>query len=288
MMMTEPNPPTLARVFARRTNATPTDALAFYDEPPLYPPQVDEVHVSVTFTWDVPRAERLARAWKRIAPVTIGGPGTGMPGGEFTPGLYLKPGYVITSRGCPNKCWFCSVWRREGHEVRELPVTDGWNVLDDNLLACSPDHFAAVCAMLCRHRGRVRFTGGLEAARLTDYHAGELRELRPKALFMAYDTPDGWEPLRAATDTLLRAGFTTQSHVLACYVLIGYPRDTEAEARDRLEAVKSLGLTPYAMLWRDEQGQQLPEWSRLQRCYVRPSLIYGNKPATTAQKGLLL
>lgn len=277
----------IARVFARRTNATPTDALAFYDEPPLDPPQVDEVHVSVTFTWDMERAERLARAWERIAPVKIGGPGAGMRGEEFTPGLYLKPGYVITSRGCPNHCWFCSVPKREG-PLRELPVTDGWNVLDDNLLACSPEHFAAVCDMLRQYRGRVRFTGGLEAARLTDYHAGELRELRPKALFMAYDTPDDWEPLRTATDALLRAGFTTTSHVLACYVLIGYPRDTETEARARIEAVKSLGLMPYAMVWRDEQGHKLPEWGRLQRQNVRPQLIYGGKPESKAQEALAL
>ena len=37
-----------------------------------------------------------------------------MSGGDFVPGRYLAPGYVITSRGCPNRCWFCSVWRREG------------------------------------------------------------------------------------------------------------------------------------------------------------------------------
>lgn len=134
----------------------------------------------------------------------------------------------------------------------------------------------------------MRFTGGLEAARLRDYHAGELRELRPKALFMAYDTADDWEPLRAATDALLRAGFTTTSHVLACYVLIGYPRDTESEARERIEAVKDLGLMPYAMVWRDEQGRKLPEWGRLQRRNVRPQLIYGGKPESKAQEALAL
>ncbi|MCL5103035.1 MAG: hypothetical protein M1133_02815 [Armatimonadetes bacterium] len=113
----------IARVFPRRTKATPVDDLAFYDEPGLFPPCVDEVHVSVTFTYDLPRAEHLAKAWERVAPVTIGGPATGMPGGEFTPGAYLKAGYVITSRGCPNRCWFCSVWRREGN-TRELVRRD--------------------------------------------------------------------------------------------------------------------------------------------------------------------
>ena len=33
----------------------------------------DEVHVSVTFTWDLPKAERLADLWKYVAPIKIGG-----------------------------------------------------------------------------------------------------------------------------------------------------------------------------------------------------------------------
>ena len=62
----------------------------------------------------------------------IFGPATGMCGEAFTPGLYLKHGYTITSRGCHNHCWFCSVPKREG-TLRELPITDGWNILDDNV-----------------------------------------------------------------------------------------------------------------------------------------------------------
>lgn len=141
----------IARVFPRRTKASPVDALAFYDEPGLFPVEADQVHVSVTFTYDIPRAERLAKAWERVAQVTMGGPAMGAAGGDFTPGMYLKPGYVITSRGCPNWCWFCSVPKREG-DIRELPITEGYNVLDDNLLACSEEHIRKVFAMLKRQR----------------------------------------------------------------------------------------------------------------------------------------
>ena len=105
------------------------------------------MHVSVTFTWDMPEAERLAASWERVAPVKIGGPATGMRGEDFVPGRYLKPGYVITSRGCANHCWFCSVPAREGL-LRELPITPGWNILDDNLLACSESHIKKVLGML--------------------------------------------------------------------------------------------------------------------------------------------
>ena len=77
----------IARVFPRRTKATPDDEYAFVGEPGLFlPPSINEVHVSVTFSWDLPEAERLARAWKRIAPVKIGGPATGMSGRLFCSG----------------------------------------------------------------------------------------------------------------------------------------------------------------------------------------------------------
>ena len=116
----------IARVFPRKTNATPDDALAFVCRAP--PPDlkdVDEVHVSATFSYDIPVAEGLAEQWRALGvPVLVGGPAYGALGGEFTPGLYLKSGYVITSRGCPNACWFCSVPAREG-DLRELTVHDG-------------------------------------------------------------------------------------------------------------------------------------------------------------------
>ena len=107
------------------------------------PDDISEIHISVTFTWDLLEAERLAEAWSRYGNVKIGGPATGMRGEAFTPGLYLKQGYTITSRSCHNHCWFCSVPKREGF-LRELPITDGWNLLDNNILASSEKHIRAV------------------------------------------------------------------------------------------------------------------------------------------------
>ncbi len=71
----------------------------------------------------------------------------------------MKKGYVITSRGCPNRCWFCAVPKREGGRLRELPVTDGWIITDDNFLACSAKHIDQVFAMLKRQPHRPQFTG---------------------------------------------------------------------------------------------------------------------------------
>lgn len=264
---------TLARVFPSRTKATPDDALAFSGPPPLlFPPEVDAVHVSVTFSWDIPYAEWLAEQWQMVAPVTIGGPALGTRGTDFEPGRYLAPGYVITSRGCPNRCWFCDVWRRDG-DVQELPIREGWNILDDNLLACSDAHVRAVFGMLGRHRNKVQFTGGLEAGKLKPWHVEALRELRPRQMFFAYDTAADLEPLREAGRMLLGAGWTTKSHRLRCYVLVGYEHDSFEKADQRLHEATAAGFLPMAMLWRGRTGLTDPRWRRFQRRWARPAIM---------------
>jgi hypothetical protein len=271
---------TTARVFPRRTNATPDDDYAFVGDPHLFVPEdVSEAHISVTFTWDLPEAERLARAWRRFGPVRIGGPATGMRGEDFAPGKFLKEGYVITSRGCPNRCWFCSVPRREG-TLRELPVMPGYAVLDDNLLACSEGHVRRVFAMLKESRKLFGypplFTGGIEAKRLKPWHVELFRELRPKRIYFAYDTPDDLPPLEEAMRLFREAEYGSHS-ILRCYTLIGFPGDTLASAEARLNTVVRLGLCPMAMLYRDETGDTTLAWRRFQRAWARPAAIYGRR-----------
>ncbi|MCL2647233.1 MAG: hypothetical protein FWD61_09540 [Phycisphaerales bacterium] len=272
----------IARVFPRRTNATPDDEMAFVGNPPLWA-EADEVHISVCWTWDLPEAERLAKEWRHVAPVKIGGPATGMRSEEFVPGMYLKKGYVITSRGCPNRCWFCSVPKREG-PVRELPIRDGWNVLDDNLIACSEKHIRGVFAMLARQSHRIEFTGGLEARRMKPWIAHELRKLKPKQVFFACDSPLDLEPLREAGNMMFDAGFTQRSHVLRCYVLCGYPRDVMIEADIRMSEVKRAGFIPMAMLYRDAKGDRDPEWMKFQKAWARPAIICSKLPWRPSRK----
>jgi len=262
----------IIRVFPRRTKATPTDELAFVGYPTMFA-EADEVHISVIFSGDLPEAERLEKEWRHVAPVKIGGPATGQRGEDFTPGMYLKQGYVITSRGCPNRCWFCGVWRREGDVVRELPVTEGWNILDDNLLACSDDHIKNVFAMLAKQRERSYFTGGLEAARLKAWHVEELVKLKPKEMFFAYDGPEDKEPLFEAGKMLKQAGFKL-CHPLRAYVLVGYRGDTFNAAKERFADCARAGFMPMAMLYMDENGERDPEWVRFTWPWIRPAIVH--------------
>jgi hypothetical protein len=266
----------IARVFPRRTNATPDDTYAFVGEPDFsdLPEDITEIHISVSFTWDLPKAEELADLWGGVAPVKIGGPATGMRGEDFTPGMYVKPGYLATSRGCPCRCWFCGVPAREGNVVRELPIRQGWNLIDDNFLACSEKHIRSVFAMLNRQkRGITQFTGGLEAARLKPWHVELLKELRPKQIFFAFDTPDDLPALEEAARLFRAAEYGTRN-ILRCYVLVGYPGDSFQEAEQRLRTVMRLGFCPMAMLFRDYIGVTDAEWRKFQTVWARPAIIY--------------
>lgn len=268
----------LIRVFPRRTKATPDDELALCRPPELFD-EADEVHVSVAFTWDIPAAEKLAEQWKHVAPVKVSGPAYNDPGLEFIPGRYIKRGYVITSRGCPRRCWFCSVWKRQP-TATPLEIHDGWNILDDNLLACPRPHVEAVFDMLRRQNRRIRFTGGLEALALQDYQVDLLAGLPQKPdCFFAYDPGDEFETLAIAAKKLLDAGFTVQSHRLRCYVLIGHPKDSFEEAEKRLRQIQGIGFTPMAMLWRPgkkEEERFAPDisWHKFQRRWARPAIIH--------------
>lgn len=252
----------ILRVFPRLVKAaTPDDDLAVVGREPELADygRCDEVHVSVTFDWDKPKGERLAEAWQVLGvPVKLGGPAYLSEAGEFTPGMYLKKGYTITSRGCPNKCDFCKVPEREG-ALRMLPIRDGWNVLDNNLLACPMDHQRAVFDMLDRQCRPVRFTGGIEAARFTNWHLNRMCGMKIESMWMAYDYPADYEPLMDAVammqGTLVRPH---KSKVVGAYVLMGRRGDTPEAAEKRLRSVIALGIKTQAMLF-DNGAQCKPE-----------------------------
>ena len=267
----------MIRVFPRKTKATPDDAKVYFTGPPIADLADKLVHVSCTFTYDRGRAEALAAQWRaRGYDVKVGGPAYGDRGGEFVPGRYLKPGNVFTSRGCNKNCWFCKVHDREG-DIRELPIVDGWKVQDSNLLQCSDEHVRAVFQMLERQPEKPYFTGGLDASELRTWHAEELRRIKTEGMYFAYDDPADLEPLKAAAEKIWAAGFSRKRHNVACYILIGYPRDTFDAAKKRIAQVIDLGLTPFAMLYRNESGDVSPDWVSFQAHWANPTKIYGSK-----------
>ena len=268
------------RVFARKTTFTPTDPLAFYDEPPLFGQPDLPVKVSVTFTWDINKGKRLAQAWAgRSKKVVLGGPAFGDPGGEFVPGMFMKEGVTITSRGCTKNCPWCLVSKREG-KLRELEIKPGHIVNDNNLLACSRGHIERVFEMLAGQKA-VQFKGGLDIDYLEPWHVDLMKEISLDELWVACDNQAGLKRLEKAKDLL--ADFSIEKK--RCYVLIGHNGETLTDAESRCEAVYEKGFLPFAQKFRDEKNTKKHslEWQDLARKWSRPAIYRSHAKSKSIQ-----
>jgi len=261
----------IVRVFPRKTSMTPIDDFVFVGDPPLWRPEADEVHVSVTFTWDIQEGKRLAAVWSNYYPhVRLGGPAITGSNGDFTPGRYIKRGVTFTSRGCPNHCPWCLVPEYEG-PLQLLDIKPGYIVQDNNFLATPMRHRHAVYEMLRQQSKATVFSGGLESSRVTDKIASELKSIRIHSVFLAADTDAALRPLQDAVDRLAFLGL--RSNKLRCYVMIGRERIEQAEKR--LEAVWEIGCLPFSQLYQPPERyiRYSRSWRDLNRKWSRPAAI---------------
>jgi len=261
------------RVFPQRTSYTPDDEDVYIGEPPgLFMPECDEIHISCVFTWDMDYCEWLKGQWEFYTekPVRLGGPAYNSPCDTFKPGVYLRQGITITSRGCNNKCPWCMVPKREGC-LKELPVTEGNIVQDNNFLQCSVEHKNRVFEML-KKQTRVSFKGGLQANLVDEHFIGNAKELSIKELWLSCDTDNAFPAFSRACEKLKSVGYT-RNHI-RCYVLIGRDENMN-QAEDRLMCVYETGAMPFAQLYQPE-GKKIEYssiWNKFHRAWCRPAAI---------------
>lgn len=246
--------------------------MSFVGEPPLFRPGNPDtpVRVSVTFTWHKDEAERIAESWANYyKDVKVGGPAYGDPGGEFTPGMFLKEGCTITSRGCPKKCGWCFVPKREG-SLRELAIKPGWIVQDNNLLACSEKHIRAVFDMLRAQNKQISFNGGLDKHFLKPWHRELFDSIKISELWWACDSSAGIKQLESVTKIM--DGYKRDK--MRCYTMIGFGAESVIEAEQRLRRVWELGFMPFAQIYQSSSHRSYnKEWKALQRRWSRPAIM---------------
>jgi len=256
-------------VVPRRTSQTPGGA--WVGDPDLFTKakSIELIQISVVFTSDIDEGERLLKEWERFAKkVEIGGPAYSDPGGEFTPGKFVKAGVVHTSRGCVRKCPWCYVPKREG-QIRELKIREGNIIQDNNLLACSRRHFGKVVEML-RTQSGIKFSGGLDARLLRDHHIDDLRSLRVFELWTAADSIAVSAITRRAVEKLRKAGFSKRK--IRCYCMIGFDGESLEDAEARLLDLYNAGSVPFAQIY-DQKKDVSHEWRKLAKTWSRPAMI---------------
>tara|TARA_Y100000310_G_scaffold233219_1_gene236092 strand:+ start:12190 stop:13008 length:819 start_codon:yes stop_codon:yes gene_type:complete len=258
----------IIRVFPRRTSATPRDDYSFVGDPPMIRPLADEVHISVTFTWDKQEAQRLYGAWLQYYRIVkLGGPAYGSSCAEFQPGQYIRNGFTFTSRGCNNQCEWCLVPTHEGR-IYTLEIQPGYIVQDNNILQAGRKHIVSVFDMLKHQRKAAILAGGLQASLIDDWFAEELRSIRINQVFLAADTVGALKPLKSAVAKLSYLG----RNKLRCYVMIGR-NETIGQAKARLQEVWDIGCLPFSQLFQpdDHLIAYSKDWRVLNRTWSRPA-----------------
>ncbi|WP_050739548.1 hypothetical protein [Acetobacterium bakii] len=267
----------ILRIFPKKTSYTPEDRLAYYPEgiiqAPMFSlfPKFDEIHISCSFTWDKDYCIKLQEQYQAFTdqPVKVGGPAFVSVAKEFTPGLYLKPNIVFTSRGCNNQCPWCIVPKIEGR-LKELPICPGNIIQDNNFLQTNRKHKDKVFEML-RAQRRIQFKGGLQPNLIDDHFIENIRSLKIDELWLACDTDQSLPAFKKACQMLVKGGFNREK--IKCYVLIG--DDMEAN-ENRLQEVYQTGAMPFAQLLRDFTScktEYTKVWNAFARQWQRPASI---------------
>lgn len=159
--------------------------------------------------------------------------------------------YGFLTRGCPRRCPFCIVSRKEGtfsHQVSELSeFYHGQReivLLDPNLLACPEAE--RLLKGLAENRAQVDLTQGLDI-RLTDRDTIHLlNQISFSRIRFAWD-----DPKEDLTDTFKQFARHTKVQDPArrvVYVLTNYGSSQEEDLY-RIYTLRDLGFSPYVMIY---------------------------------------
>ncbi len=159
--------------------------------------------------------------------------------------------FTFTSRGCPNKCAYCSVWRIESkpwinptwrdHILEDRPCA----MLSDNNLSSTPaDHLNEVLDYLAAKKKKVIFDNGFDVKHIDKEMAAKLGRIRytRSGMRVAFDRIKEDGVFQDAVE-MLKAGGVAKANILA-YCLFNF-KDTPREALYRMSECNRLGIRPY-------------------------------------------
>jgi len=189
--------------------------------------------ISIPFTWLLAgvanELQQRSILWDRAR---VGGPAVALQPGYFSSIEWVdmgdhadnvlqrvNPQATRTTEGCPNHCPFCAVPRIEGpfrelEDWPDLPI-----LIDNNLLAASQVHLDRVFDRL-EHWEWADFNQGLDARRLTDYHAERLARIKHPMIRLALDHSALKGEWSNAFEHLRRHGIPLKA--IRSYALIGF------------------------------------------------------------------
>ena len=181
----------------------------------------------------------------------------------------MKPKINIgfTSRGCIRKCAFCVVPDKEGPVRPTGDIYDFWDgqatelrILDNNILAL-PEHFEKICNQIRENNLRVDFVSGFDIRLITRALAKMISRLRISDSNTVRFSFDNMEDENAVVKGIRLLKHFVKPRYLLCYVLIGF-NTTEAQDLYRVEKLRSMGVSPFAMRYNNSNDEYLVNFAR--------------------------
>lgn len=180
------------------------------------------------------------------------------------------------TRGCIRSCPWCVVPKKEG-KIRpnatwqEIKRNDSREIvfLDNNVLAC--DHGLQQIESLGSAKVWVDFNQGLDARLITPEIAALLKRLHwIRFVRLSCDTMEMLPIIEQATAYMAEAGIS-RSRFWA-YALV---QDVE-EAEKRVEALRNMGVTPFAQPYRDYDGGEPTKEQKLFANWVNKKACFNS------------
>lgn len=156
------------------------------------------------------------------------------------------------TRGCVRNCGFCIVRQKEGyiHEVEPLklnPKGKHIKLLDNNFFSFEKWH--EKLEILKSYNQPIDFNQGIDVRTSKEEQAAALEGLKVKRIHCAFDN---YRDKKAVLRGLDRLTKHVKPYKITVYVLVGYEnKHIKKEDLERVEILKGLGVTPFAMGFRD-------------------------------------
>ena len=157
--------------------------------------------------------------------------------------------YIFTTRGCPNKCAYCCVWRIEKHRVIQNwkdqvdIVRPNIVVCDNNLTFQSWSHIVDVTDFIKRYELAALFDGGFDCKYINEDFAKLFKDMKfcKSGMRSAFDRIDEDGQFQRGIETLKK--YVSRASMLA-FVIYNFD-DTPKEADYRARECNRLNVRPY-------------------------------------------
>ena len=234
--------------------------------------KVEKIYISCLFSWN---RHKVLPWLKSNCPVVVGGSGweesSSLPPEIEKEGPRINYGY--TSRGCPRRCGWCSVWKREGDFKPVHKLLDLWDhksrditLLDNNILA-DQEHFHQVCWDAYRCRIRLHFYQGLDYRFVDRAIASSLGMIRHKRYRFSFDEPKNFDKVDRCISLLADAGI----RICQWFVLVGFNTSLKDDLSriDFLRQRKQLVYLARYNFTRAAEYIPLARWTQNPRAFVK-------------------